>query len=410
MRLWLMLGFFLATVMSALTAPAADPIDPSEAPVPVRRAVFRADTAYQDGNVEEARQILADALTSGGNLDHPALRYRLGVYLLELGRSAEALEQLQVASQQAPTASVVWRELARAAYESDKHGEAAAAFTRAYRIQLADEAREERTGRDERERRAPDRQLLYYSGVAWILADRPDSALAVLAPLAAEVPDTVPRDWVRALVSAATSANQPSRARAGVGRLLHDHPDDPQSWRLASQLAQLQDDLRLAAIRLQVAAWLTDLPDLENRRLAELQAAAGAPRAAARIYARLWDVGRGDTDLGEPLAVSWLQAHEPDSARVVLEAVLDQKPSARLFMLMGDLEYGIENWVAAAAAYGRVTELAPDRGRAWLMLAASEVRAERIDAARAHLRRAMEDPAVADQARRLLAQLDLRRG
>jgi predicted Zn-dependent protease len=398
---------FVATVMLAFGAQATDPLDPGAAPVPVRRAVFRAETAREDGNLEEARRILADALARGGSLDHPALRYRLGVYLLQLGKSTEALAQLEVASEQAPGASVVWRELARAAYQSDQHSVAAAAFIRAYRTQLIEEGSDRGT---DPAPDAPDRQLLYYGGVAWILADRPDSALAVLVPLVAAVPDTVPRAWVHALVSAAAGAGQPNLASQGVGRLLHDHPDDPDAWRLASQLAQLQDDIRQAAIHQQVAAWLTKLPDVESRRLAELQAAAGAPRLSARIYARLWDAGRGQADLGEPLAVSWLQAHEPDSARVVLETILARQPTARLFMLLGDLEYGIERWAAAAAAYGRVTELAPERGRAWLMLAASEIRAERIDAARTHLRRALQDPAVADEARRLLAQLDRRRG
>ncbi len=105
-----------------------------------------------------------------------------------------------------------------------------------------------------------------------------------------------------------------------------------------------------------------------------------------------------------------MQAHEPDSARVVLDLELAARPAARLFMLLGDLEYGVDRWDAAAAAYARAAELEPGNGRAWLMWGASEVRAGRYDEAMAHLRRAADDPAVADEARRLAAQLERRSG
>ncbi len=385
----------LLVFAAALPAAAADPLDPTEAPVSVRRAVFRAEKAAQNGDLDEARDILADAVAAGGDRDHPAVRYRLGVYLLELEQPTEALPHLRAASEQAPEAAMVWRELGRAAYESGELAEAGAAFEMAYRRQVAAEAEPE---------------LLYYSGIAWILADRPENALDVLEPLVAAAPDTVPREWVRALVSAAAGADAPDRAEAGIERLLRDHPSDAESWRLASQVAQLSGDMPLAAVRSQVAAWLDDSSDIDLRRLAELQAAAGAPRQAARVYAQLWDEGRGETGLAEPLAITWLQAHEPDSARVVLDAVLIDEPSTRLYMLLGDLEYGVDRWDAAARAYGQAAELSPDNGRAWLMRAASEARAARYDEAMAYLRRAVNDPAVADEARRLMAQLERRSG
>ena len=56
------------------------------------------------------------------------------------------------------------------AYESEVmrgHAEAAAAFARAYRCQTA--AAEP----------PPDRELLHYSGVAWIMADRPEGGIVV---------------------------------------------------------------------------------------------------------------------------------------------------------------------------------------------------------------------------------------
>lgn len=403
----------LALLIGALVAPAqaADPLDPAGAPAPVRRAVFRAEVALQQGDPEAAQALLAEALADGADRDHPALRYRLGVYLLELGRTEQALPHLRRASEQAPSAEAVWRDLGRAAYEVGDHAEAARAFARAHARARALHEDPAHAGHGHP---APDPLLRYYSGVAWVLADRPDSALAMLAPLVDAARDTVPQDWVRALVSAAAAAERPQRAAAGVERLLRDHPDRPAAWRLASQQAQLEGDLGLAAVRLQIADWLAPLPPRELPQLAELQAAAGAPRRAARVYARALAAGRRDPDpadrlgvsLVEPLAVAWLQAHEPDSARVVLEAELAVRPRHRLWMLLGDLEYGVQDWERAIDAYAEAAQLEPDQGRAWLMLGAAEVRRGRREQAAAHLQRAVADPATAAQARSLLRQLE----
>jgi predicted Zn-dependent protease len=400
------LALLAACLLATPAAAHADPLDPAEAPVSVRRAVFRAEKAATAGDLEEASRILSNALTGGGDRDHPAIHFRLGVYLLELERPDEALVELRAASKQAPESALVWRELARAAYETGGYAEAADAFEQAYRRQLDEHAGHDDHGDDDHAPDEPEPELLYYAGIAWILAEQPDRGTDVLAGLIQDHPDPVPLDWTRALISAAASAGTPDRAEAGVERLLRERPDDPESWQLASQLSQLADDVPQAATRLQVAAWLTELSPTDQRRLAELQAAAGAPRQAARVYAGLWDDGRGDRSVAEPLAVTWLQAHEPDSARVVLTAHLASEPSARLWMLLGDLEYGVDRWQAAADAYARATDLEPDRGRGWLMQGAAEVRLDRRDAAVAHLRRALEDPTVADQARRLLDQIE----
>jgi len=412
--IWLLAG---AVLLSAVApAHAGDPRDLAGAPAAVRRALFRAETARHQGDLETAQRLLAEALAGSPANDHAALRHRLGAYLLELNRSGEALPHLRRAGALAPGEDEVWRDLGRAAYETGAYTEAATAFTRAYRVASArrqDSDRVAGTPRGAPGHPAPDPLLLYFGGVAWLQADRPDSALAVLETLATAAPDTVAQEWVAALVSAAAAADQPRRADSGVARLLRDHPQRAAAWRLASQQAQLAGDLSLAAVRLQVSDWLAPLPPAELPHLAELQAAAGAPRRAARAYARAMAAGwRGTSAADQPtdsvverLAVAWLQAHEPDSARVVLREELTIQPIQRLYLLLGDLEYGIQRWDQAAAAYLQAAELVPDEGRAWLMLGACEVRRQRPAAAAEYLKRAADDSATAAQARSLLRQL-----
>jgi tetratricopeptide (TPR) repeat protein len=376
------------TLLASPARPADDPLDPAGAPRAVRRAVFRAEAARGRDDLAEAVSILSESLAGGGERDHPALRYRLGVYLLELGRADEALEHLQQAGRQAETSGAVWRDYARTAYEVGDFETAADAFGRAH----------------EYEEPPADSRLMYYSAISWILAERPADAVDILAPLVESVPDTVPRAWVQALVSAAAACDRSSDADAAVTRLVNDHPDAPDAWILASQQAQLRDDLSAAARHLQVADWLSPLSPQASRRLAEIYGAAGLPLLAARRYASLWP---DDVRLARPLAVSWLQAHEPDSARVVLQATLASEPDARFWSLLGDLEYETERWEAARTAFARATELDPDAGRAWLMRGACALKLEDHDGARRSLERAVGHASFAAEARRLLRHLDV---
>ncbi len=210
----------------------------------------------------------------------------------------------------------------------------------------------------------------------------------------------MPRDWVQALVSAAAAADQPARAAAAVQRLVRDHPDARAAWLLASQQSQLAEDYAGAALRLQVADWLAPLAANDRRHLADLYGAAELPRLAARQYARLWP---DDARLARPLAVSWLQAHEPDSARVVLEAAV--AGDASLWSLLGDVEYEAERWDAARRAYAAATVADDAAARAWLMLGACAVKLGDEAAARAALERAAGFARTASEARRLLGHL-----
>jgi len=382
MRRALLMLVLLCSVAGAQT----DPLDPGRAPNPVRRAVFRAEAAFSKGDVEAAARLLTDALADGPERDHPALRYRLGSYLLELNRATEALPHLQTASEQAPDSAPVWADLGRAAYETGHHAESAVAFARAHATMAE-----------------PDPVLLYYSGVAWLLAEQFTEAVDVLAPLVAAVPDTVPREWVQALVSAAAEADQPDRAGNGVARLLRDHPEARRSWVLASQHSQLLSNAGDAALRLQVADWLRPLEPRDIKHLADLYGAAELPRQAARNYARLWP---DNLTLARPLAVAWLQAHEPDSARVVLESALTAETDVALLVLLGDLEFEVERFDAARRAYTRATTVDAGSGRAWLMQGACGLKLNDPAGARIALERARALPQVAAEAGRLLDYLD----
>lgn len=434
----LLLAVLVCGLGPVLPAPAEEnPLDPAEAPPAVRRAVFRAEVAHTRSETEEAVRLLAEALAGGEDRDHPALRYRLGAYLLELGRAREAVPHLERAGQQAPGAEAVWLDYARATYETGAYPTAAAAFARAWRLQIdeaqahagehaegespgdhgsvghGDHHHEGRGGFTAPEASAfrvaggghhqVDHGLMYYSAVAWILAEEAGRAVDILEPLVAAIPDTVPRAWVRALVSAAAVIEAPGRAEAGVRRLLRDHPDRPAVWSLASQQSQLQGDVPEAALRLQVSGWLSPLEGGEIMRLAELYGAAGSPRMAARRYARLWPA---DEDLARPLAVAWLRAHEPDSARVVLESALAAAPDAGLSTLLGDVEFETQRWEEARRAYREAVELDPALGRAWLMQGVSSLKLGDETGARASLVRAAEIDESADQATSLLEYLD----
>jgi len=410
MRWLLVLGLAGSVVATALAA-SPDPFDLRSAPAAVRRAIFRAEIAVQRGDPQRGCEILTGALTAGH--DHPALHYRLGTCLLDLGRAQEAAAHLRTASAALPPTAVsadaqaLWCDLGRAEYESHAYVAAAQAFSRGYAIaRRRSHAESSATGRTDQSE-----DLLYFGATAWLLADQPDSALSRLVPLVEDAPDTVPQAWVRALVAAAAQADRPERAAAGVARMLHDHPAQPSAWTLASDLSQVAGHLREAAIRLQIAQWLAPAGDDDRRRLADLYVAAGVPRQAARLYEILWRDARADASLGLLVAGAWMRAHEPDSARTVLRDALAHveagadTTAVRILAMLGDLEYGERNWADAAIALRRVTGLAPERAASWLLLGAADLQLGLQVEARAALERAACDSAVAGRARRLLTYM-----
>ncbi len=354
-----------------------------------RAVLFRARSRQDSGDFAGAAETVETWLQGGDDRAHHLLLFNLGLSQLSLGDAAAAHEAFARACSAAPEYARAWLRRGEAAYQTGDLADAETSLARAWDL-------------------LPDRplDLAYSLATIQIQRDRPAAALARMETVFAQAPDSLRLDWYRAAVAAGQTAGQSARVKPHVERMLTLAPSDPEAWDLAYRFAAASDDYRAAASYLTVKGYLTTLTAGEERQLGDLCAALDVPRQAAEHYAAALNRGGGDPADRERLAAAWLAAHEPDRARAALQAGLAAGETARLYSLLGDLEFRQGDHAAALAAFGRACEMDPARGRDWLMRGWSAVELGRNAEARKHLERAREFPDYAANAARLLARLD----
>ena len=148
---------------------------------------------------------------------------------------------------------------------------------------------------------------------------------------------------------------------------------------MVSATAASRQDFRQAAVAPTIADYLEPLDPDRLRQLGDLYAACGVPLQAARCYDRALDQASAETEPDSAatrrrrgdiarLATAWLAAHDPGTARAILEAT---------------------------------TAADPDFGRGWLLLGYAALDQDDVPAARAAWRRAQADSTVRAEAVRL---------
>ncbi len=397
---WLLATLMLATVGGWLygTAPShaedtdqarqlAELMDTERTPRRVRLALFKAQTYRERGQADAAIAVLEDHLARHPDQDHYLVRYQLGNLLAMSGNMQEALPHLQKAVQLEPQLYPAWRNLGEVAYELGQNELAAEAFETAF-AQDPDSTPE----------------ILYYAAANWLFADRADRAVPLCETLVSGRYAAPHLEWYRGLATACVEAGTPGRAAPAMAELVRRFPDDPNAWLLAYNQAAAAGDYRRAALAMTVVGLLRPLTGTEQLQLGDLYGAIDVPATAVRHYAAAL-ADSATADRYERLVSSYLASYQLDRALTTLERALADTPTARLWSLAGDVRYRQENYAAALAAYNETARLDPEAGRPHLMMGYCALELGEIDAAAAHLRRAVEFPSQAESARRLLTSL-----
>jgi tetratricopeptide (TPR) repeat protein len=360
-----------------------------------QRVLFQARGRQEREDFAGAAEVVVKYLEGKPDREHGLLRFNLAVSYLGLADDEQALANLRLAVKAEPDFARAWLRLGEIAYSTGSYAEAAEAFAR---------------GHDLSPEKYP--EVLYYSGAAWLLADRPERALETMEGLLTGNEDAAPVDWYQVLIAAAIGAEQPQRASRWVDSLLDRHTGDPASWDLAYRFATGIEDYRQAAVCLTVTGYLRPLTRSELFQLGDLYSVIEVPLQAARYYEKALALPAREgvessrrAEQQERLASAWLAAQENERARDVLNTALAEAPSTRLYALLGDLEYMAGNRAAALAAFARCTEQDPDYGRGWLMMGYCALELDRPEEARRYLDRAAEFPDQAASARGLMGRL-----
>jgi tetratricopeptide (TPR) repeat protein len=361
-----------------------------------KKALFRARAQQDEGDFDDARDIMTEFIGGQPDREHPLLLFNLALSHFALDQDALAYEDLKKALALEPRYGRAWLRLGEAAYNLDKFAEAGAAFNRAHAL-TADPAPE----------------ILYYAGVSLLTGQDPDGALMALEKLLNDFRAEADLDWYQALISAGIEAGRPGRVAPYIDHLLRDRQNEPRAWELAYQFAASREDYRSAATYLTITGYLRGLTRDETVQLGDLYAVISVPLQAARYYQLALDMpATGDVENGrggeyERLASAWLAAHDHEKARATLQGALAEKETVGLWSLMGDLEYLDEDFEASVKAFSRACDTDPDYGRGWLMMGYCALELGRDAEARRHLEKAAAFPDQQANARSLLGRIDL---
>ncbi len=317
-----------------------------------RKTLFASRNKQDRGEDAAAAAVMEKWITGHPDDTHHLLYFNWAVSQLSLGQSAEAMASLEQAVALEPRFARAWLRLGEAAYDLRQYSRAAEAFGRGYDL-MPD----------------PKPEIVYYSAVAWLLADQGRKSLNTLTVLLKDHRNSAILDWYQALVAAAVEADNISAAWPWMENCLVDFESDPQAWYMAYQLAAADEDFETAAVMLTVVGHLRPLNRNEFLQLGDLYAGSGVPLQAARYYQQAVqypETAPRSEDFVR-LASAWMAAHRLDEARRVIDRGIASGESVRLLALLGDLNYSEENFKAARQAFNRSVELDSNYGRGWLM-------------------------------------------
>ncbi len=317
-----------------------------------RKALFSSRSKQDKGEFGAAAAVMGKWVSEHPDDPHHLLYFNWAVSQLSLDQSAEAMANLEQAVTLEPQFARAWLRLGEAAYDLQKYARAAEAFSQGYDL-MPD----------------PKPEILYYSGVAWLLADQGQQSMEILAALLKEYRSAATLDWYQALVAAAVEADNAAAAWPWLENGLVDFESDPQAWFMAYQLAAAEEDYERSAVMLTVVGYLRPLNRNEFLQLGDLYAASGVPLQAARYYQQAVEYPETapNPDDFVRLASAWMAAHRLPEARQVIDRGVAAGETVRLLALLGDLNYSEEKYKAARLAFSRCVKLDAQYARGWLM-------------------------------------------
>ena len=332
---------------------------------------------------------------------HPEIYFTLGTCHLLKNDFQPAVRAFEQALKQAPVHISAWLNLAKAAYELNNYSKAGHAFAQAYE-------------------NATDKipEHLYYSAVAYLMAQRSEPSIAAFEKLFKNHADRIAPAWRENFVHALLTADQSRRALPHI-RLLAEHYTGEQRVRWQEMLLHqyMQLDMReqariyalfltrqaptrakwwkaLAHVHLQdgkykpaltaltICSYLEPLADNETKLLADLHLQLGIPVKAAPLYEAVLQQ-KTDTRLLHNLMLALQQLGRPTEALEALNKLAPATKAPELLMLKADLLYNLERYEEAARTYRQTAQTDTRyKGRAWLMAGYAALLANDMDAGR----------------------------
>jgi tetratricopeptide (TPR) repeat protein len=359
--------------------------DISDVPAAARLAMLEAQELREAGDPDAAVDLLLGFLEEHPDQDHFLLQFHLGATWARRGDLEEALAAYQASVRMEPLFAQGWLNLGELAYNMGRYELAASSLAYGY---------------DVSEWKEPN--VLFFRAAALVMDGRPVEAVPILEGLISEASGRPTIEWHRALIMACLELEDRDRGGAAVERMLAQHGESPDAWRLAFQYYASAGEYDDAAVALTIGGYMRPLTRTEEMTLGDLFLAIGVPSRAGALYESALADSSSVADL-ERLASAHLAAYEFDPAFAALDRALALEPTPHLWSLLGDLHFMRRDYQSSFAAYRSCVEADSTLARAHLMMGYCAIQLDRPAEAIAPLERAAAFPELGDKAGRLLS-------
>ena len=383
------LTVFLAFLFSALVfCPSRAASEPPRMTSAVPRVVYKAQQAIEKKEYVEAERCLRKFIKKKRKRPHYLVEFTLANVLTMSGRDKEALLHYRAAANLNPGFVAVWQNMGKIHFDLKHYDEAGDCLLKAYELN---------------EKKNP--SLLYYAGVAYIMAKKERKALPHLEYLSSGEAGNPKTEWLEALLTVCMDLQLNDKAFDMIHALLDKNGEDPRWWRILARFHLQQSDYSNATAALTVRSYLTTIDRQDIMLLGDLNNAIGVPLKAAEYYEMAAGLENSPSSTYEKLASAFIAAHRTANAIEVLESTLEQKPTSRLWFMMGQVLYEEGIFDRAYNAFRHSARHDPKSGRAYLMMGYCALQSDKKDAAMAAFQKACRFPKQEKSAKKFLRQV-----
>lgn len=357
-----LIAFFCCPALAKSEAPKLTPA--------VRKAVYDAQQAMEKKEFLKAEECLKKYIQKYPQKPHYLVEFTLGNALALMGKEKEALSHYEASADLYPDYAPTWQNMGKIYFDLKQYEQAGDCLLKAYEVN---------------EKRDP--SALYNVAVSYIMAEKEKKALPHLEFLASGQVGPPKTEWLEALLKVCMDLNLKEKAFEVITRLLDKNGNDPRWWKILAQFHLNQGNYKNGVAALTVYSYLAPLSQEEIVLLGDLNNFIGLPLKAAEYYEKALHM-ENNPAIYEKLASAYIASHKPAKAIDVLGRAIKKTPTSKLYFMMGQVLYEIEDFDRAYQAFNGCFSLDHEDGQAVLMMGYCALRMDKNEMAESAFQKA----------------------
>jgi len=380
---------FIFQFICLIYCPALAKSEAPELTPAVRKAVYGAQQAMEKQDYGKAEEYLDKYVQKYPQKPHYLVEFILGNTLALMGKEREALSHYKTSAHLYPDYAAIWQNMGKVFFDLKQYEQAGDCLLKAYETD---------------EKKNP--SALYNVAAFYIMAGKEKKALPHLKYLSSGKTGPPKQQWLEALLKVYMDLQLKEKAFEVIHRLLEQNGNDPRWWKLLAQLHLQENDYKKAVTALTIYSYLGSISREDIMLLGDLTNAIGIPLKAAEYYERALSLSNNPAGY-EKLASAYITACKMSNAIDALNRALKEKPTSKLWFMMGQVLYEREEFDKAYTAFDQSARLNLKDGRPHLMMGYCALQMDNNEMAVKALHKATPFPRQRKMAKKLLRQLAL---